>query len=160
MYCTWPVLKHDLRVKTVFTFSLRAETFSSVVFRYISALFDSLNMDLRRGTPQMWWSFLPFTSDLQQTKIISCKFFYIAYCPVSLYWWSCVLQFIKNKWSGWKTGSLRTAIVMTETMRSRSRGFYQPVARCTVQSKVMLWIIRLRLEFVCKQFNMHIFMHT
>lgn len=74
------IIHSKLYLKNCIAFSSRAETFSSAVFRYIGALYDSANTDLRRGMPRMWWSFLPFTSDLQQTTIISCKLIYIYIC--------------------------------------------------------------------------------
>ncbi|XP_025416173.1 uncharacterized protein LOC112687593 [Sipha flava] len=58
-------------IRLAFAFYSRPESYFSAAFRYIGRLFDSTNSDLRRGMPLMWWSFLPFTSDLQQTTIVS-----------------------------------------------------------------------------------------
>ncbi|XP_025418087.1 prostaglandin G/H synthase 2-like, partial [Sipha flava] len=40
-------------------------------FQFLYNLFDTIDEDHRRGVPKMWWSFLPFTSNLQQRTVVS-----------------------------------------------------------------------------------------
>lgn len=36
-------------------------------------VFDDTDVNLRTGKPRMWWSFLPFTSDLELKTVYECK---------------------------------------------------------------------------------------
>jgi hypothetical protein len=128
-------------IRLAFAFYSRPESYFSAAFRYIGRLFDSTNSDLRRGMPLMWWSFLPFTSDLQQTTIVSCKLLILdAWSPsrpLCYYDYCVVLQFTKSIWDGWKKECFRTVTAM----QCRTRESYRPVAHCIVRPTVIFYVL-------------------